>query len=356
MNCLKFIMVKYWKIYQFNIVILLFIMTKKINSEDYSSQIKYYTSMFNVPYTNINLPISDCNSNNGKVVENLYRYETNSEVYETVNRIIKKNNLSKTTFFFIMYCLTMSIYTGQNYIYMEIVSSNRANTYAENLVGLFAKYIPVLVKLENITLIELLKKYKNILLTIFSYDIPYSKILTELSLQRCSSKFKFDPYELKNNDELNYIQNISNYEISKMFNINEFELRESENNDLTFVIEEKENSYEIIFLYKSIYDDFLIQNIINTFISIIKDENLINSNINKIVKTIKKINNPKLQNLDENENKNIIKQQNKNEKIIKQQNKNSSINKSKSKRKSRKIRKIHKYIKIFKNFFSNIHF
>eukprot|EP00833_Pecoramyces_ruminatium_P008924 jgi/Orpsp1_1/1182956/evm.model.c7180000083280.1 len=257
---------------------------KKINTEDFTEQIEYYSSIFDVPYNNIKLPTfsdfnNDNNDNNSKY--KLITIKTDTEIYDNVNRIVKENNISKTTFFLTIYCLVMSVYSGQRNIYVEMINSNRTNTYTEMLIGLFVKLTPILVKIENISLIDFLNKYKNILLTLFSYDIPNSVLSKELNLPKCRSQFKFDPYELNSKDDSNFVEYIDRNDIYKMFkkeNPNEMDFEKL--NVLSFSVSERENYYDISFSYrKDIYEESLLENIINSFIDIIKNEDYLNKSL-----------------------------------------------------------------------------
>jgi len=281
---------------------------KKINSEDYTEQIKYYSSIFNAPYSNVKLSTTN-NNNDDKFKYKFLTVKSDTEFYNNVNRIIRETNISKTTLFLAIYCIVMSAYSGHDNIFVDMFNTNRTNTDTEKLIGYFVKFTPILVKMENINLINFLIKYKNILLTLFSYDVPYTTISDELKLPKCNLKFKFDPYELYNKNELNYMENIDRNDIYKMLGkgdlpYNEFELNRNSNSYvLSFTVTEREDHYNIGFSYnKGTYDEILIENIINSFIDIIKNENCINESLQYIIEYIKNKNNNSSYN-----NKNFIK-------------------------------------------------
>jgi len=157
---------------------------KKINSEDYTEQIEYYSSLFNVPYSNMILStLYNNNNSENKFIHKYLTIKTDTEVYNNVNRIIKENNISKTVLFLSIYGIVMSAYSGHDNIFVDMFNSNRTNTYTDKLIGYFVKFTPVLVKMEDINLIDFLIKYKNILLTLFSYDVPYTIISDKLNLK-----------------------------------------------------------------------------------------------------------------------------------------------------------------------------
>ncbi|ORX78421.1 acetyl-CoA synthetase-like protein [Anaeromyces robustus] len=266
---------------------------KKISKEDYTEQIEYYSSIFDEPYTNIKLPtINNNNNKDNNKKHNIVTIKTDTEVYNNVNRIIKENNISKTTFFLTIYCLVMSIYSGQKNIYVEMINSNRKNTYTEMLIGLFMKLTPILVKMENVNLIDFLNKYKNILLTLFSYDIPDSILSEKLNFSKCHSQFKFDPYELNSKDDFSYLEYIDRFDVYKMFNKELNEIDFGDVNNLSFCVAERENYYDISFSYrKDVYEETLLKNIIYSFIDIIKNEDYLNKSLDYIIESIKIKNN-----------------------------------------------------------------
>ncbi|KAG4081957.1 hypothetical protein H8356DRAFT_1319230 [Neocallimastix lanati (nom. inval.)] len=205
-------------------------------------------------------------------------------VYDTVNQIAKENNLSKTAIFLVIYSIVLSFYSGQDKIYFDIVSSNRMNA-PENLIGMFVKYIPVLVKMENSDLISLIKKYMGIIHNIFSFELSLSKVSKDLNLLECNSHFKFDPYEMLNNDDIHFVKTITQDDIYKILGREdllikkEYEIASSV--DLYFVVTEKKDYYEICFTYNSdLYDDNMILNIVNNFFNILSCKEYFDIEIN----------------------------------------------------------------------------
>ncbi|OUM63915.1 hypothetical protein PIROE2DRAFT_9446 [Piromyces sp. E2] len=269
----------------------------KINSENYSEHIEFYSSIFDVPFNNVTLPSFISNDNNKKIIKSMI-VKTDKNVYHNVHRIIKENNISKTTFFLVMYCLVISAYSGQDNLFINMFNSNRTNTFTEKLIGYFVKYTPLLIKLENTELIQFLHKYKNLLISLFSYDVPYSVISNELNLPVCNLSFKFDPFELYSKDEFNYLENIDRADIYKMFgkdylSYNEIEIDQQTNsNHLSFTVTERENHYDInLTYYKGVYEENLLESVINNFIDIISNENILNMPLLSIIKDILNKNN-----------------------------------------------------------------
>jgi len=52
--------------------------------------------------------------------------------------------------------------------------------------------ISVLVKIKNICLIDIFNKYKNILLTILSYDVPQIFLFNKLNIKFCNIVFHYN--------------------------------------------------------------------------------------------------------------------------------------------------------------------
>eukprot|EP00833_Pecoramyces_ruminatium_P009695 jgi/Orpsp1_1/1183727/evm.model.c7180000086468.1 len=276
---------------------------ERIKSGDFAEEIEYYKSIFNVPYQMVNL--------SKKSSKNLVGYEDDHSrkkcsrrfkeikvtcdeaVYRTVKQIIKENNLSPTNYFILMMSLVLSIYSGQRNIFMEVTSSSRNEAYTENLVGMFVKVLPVLIKLDgDIQLIDLIINYKDVLLTLLSYDIPPKVLWEELSIKSSNIQFKYDPYDLFSKDDSNFLKHISRYELCEKLGrndalLNEYEISHNQNTDMFVTISERENFFELSVEYdRSIYDESLIINIVNTFNSIVMNKNYLNENVNYIIENI----------------------------------------------------------------------
>ncbi|OUM56932.1 hypothetical protein PIROE2DRAFT_18247, partial [Piromyces sp. E2] len=263
---------------------------EKVSSKTFSHQLEYYKSVFDENVNTVQLPTKkNINENNIQKEYKMKIVNTEPEIYNIVNKISKENNISKTAFFLTLYSFVLSQYSGQNNIFSAIMSSNRTNDNTENLIGLFVRYMPVLVKIENTNLIDLMKKCMDMILTIYGFDIPFSKLSEELHLPQSNSWFKFDPYEMVNNDELNFVKLINHDDIYKLFNKENPSVKNdipfsSESADLQFVVTEKINYYEINFIYNSaIYEESLINDMINHFINIIKNENYFKNNTDEIL-------------------------------------------------------------------------
>eukprot|EP00833_Pecoramyces_ruminatium_P009749 jgi/Orpsp1_1/1183781/evm.model.c7180000086707.1 len=287
---------------------------EQLNSEKSLKQIEYYKRMFDAPFDSLN--IDDKPSTSGVEQEKPYNsilLDTDSEIYDRINDISRRNGVSKTAIFLIIYSLVMSVYSGQDNIFTALITSSRLNASTENLVGLFARYLPILVKMEeeeeeeeDVCLIDLINHFMNVLLTLFNYNIPFSTISEKLNLPHCNSWFKFDPYQMMNNDDLTFGKTIDYEEIYNVFQRrdlmhcdknkiydpfrNTLELLSNENTpDFIFIVAENKDHYKINFLYnKYKYEDELIRNIINHMLNIIKNEDNFKNDIpSNAIKTIK---------------------------------------------------------------------
>ncbi|ORX76328.1 acetyl-CoA synthetase-like protein [Anaeromyces robustus] len=267
---------------------------EKLNSFNFENQLNYYSSIFNEQCNALNLPRKDYNNKTSTLNLKTYKnisINTNNETYNYINYISKKHNISKTSFFLTIYSLVLSIYSGQNSIFIAMMNSNRTNYNTENLIGLFVKFMPILIKIENIKLIELIKKSMNILLNLYNFDIPFSKVSEELNLPLCNSWFRFHPYEMLNNDNNeDFIQRINYediYDIFKKDNIinkNTFSMVDNKPVDIQIIVTEMKNSYNIYFEYNAdLYDEKLIINIINSYTHIIKNEQYLEENVNNLL-------------------------------------------------------------------------
>jgi len=136
---------------------------QEINLNRMLNQLKRYEEFFNRPLHTVYL---SKNKNSTEIsIKIKYRLKSietniNKEIYDYINPKIKEYNISKTTFFITIFSLVLYIYSGEKELLYCVVNSNRLNKFTENLIGLFAKYTPVLISMENINLnlIELIVK------------------------------------------------------------------------------------------------------------------------------------------------------------------------------------------------------
>jgi len=266
----------------------------------------YYRLMFSEKFDTINItkkPIEQQTRYSSDTIDvekihNLNKYEilivnTDSEIYNTVDKIIKKNNLSKSAYFFAVYCFIMAVYSGQNNIYAHILIANRMNDDIRNLIGLFIHLIPVLVKIENMTFIDYIKKVTDIVMTLMNFHIPYETLTDELNIPCYTSVFKFDPYELMTNDEISKFADLINEdEIYRLYGredlISTNIKPRAENrfyHDFLMEVTEGKDFYSLHLLYKSsVFDKKLMEEMMNSFISLIKNENYLYENVDKLLK------------------------------------------------------------------------
>ncbi|KAG4084280.1 condensation domain-containing protein [Neocallimastix lanati (nom. inval.)] len=263
---------------------------KRLKSGNINSKINFYKSIFNnIPQEEMNLSLK-FKENKNKLQENngykLITVDTDSEVFDIINKIAKEHNLSKTAIFLTVYSLVLSLYSGKKNIFNAVISSSRMNKDTEGMIGLFARYIPTLVKFDQqSSLIETIKTCMDTLLTMFNDDIPFTIISEELNLPTCQSWFKFDPYTMMNNDTISFGKSVTCNEVYDQFNceylkpnneissLNALDYLTLENSpDFIYTLSEKKDYYTIEFLYKNEkYKECFIQEIIFNFFAIIKN-------------------------------------------------------------------------------------
>ena len=198
------------------------------------------------------------------------------------------------------------------------------------------KYMPISLNIKkDKKLIELMKECMDILLTIFNFDVPYLNVSNELNLPLANICFKFDPYQMLNNDEQELLKAIDSEEVCELMGRNDLlsdddvQVRERfVSPDISFVVSELENTYRLSMLYNStIYEEELINTIINNIIDIIKDENNYKEMYETIFEDICKLDNPFLNNNIQKRN-NILDFNDLNENELKINNKIEDINKN----------------------------
>ncbi|ORX80372.1 acetyl-CoA synthetase-like protein [Anaeromyces robustus] len=280
---------------------------KKLKSGNFDNQIKYYKSIFNEDFEIINLPTKmnenkNIKKNHGKKDVKSISLNIGTETFEIISRVLNENNISKTVFFLTIYTLVMSIYSNQKIIYSNIYNSNRTNANTDKLIGCFVTFIPLLVKIrDDMKLIDLMKECMEMVMELFSYDVSFSIISKKLNLPKSNSWFKFDPYKINNNNDIKSIQALNSNEVYEMFgkkDDSEFDneiFTENKIPDIHFLVAEKSNDYIINILYNNdLYKEGLINDIMNTFLYIVKNESCFNENISSILSKVSKFDNIEL--------------------------------------------------------------
>ncbi|OUM57261.1 hypothetical protein PIROE2DRAFT_17815 [Piromyces sp. E2] len=261
--------------------------------------LEHYRSMFNEKFDVLKLSKNSMNNNDNKAKTikqakgfDILIAQVDKEIYENVEKVIKNNNLSKTTFFFAVYCFNLAVYSGQRKVYSDILIANRMDDDICKLIGLFMNLIPVLVKIENMTFIDYIKKVSDLLMTLINLHVPYEIISDEFHIPRSTSNFKFDPYSLIVNEKItNFADFITDEEIYKLYNREDListnikpPAESRVFNDIVLVVSEKKDSYSLQLLYNGvIYDKALMEDFINSYVSLIKNEEYLYENVDKLL-------------------------------------------------------------------------
>jgi len=238
-----------------------------------------------------------------KIAQRHYRpifYAIDPDSSKIINNITKKYRLSKTTFFITIYSLAISLYSAQNNIFLSTISTNRANPYYQNLIGVFVRFVPLVIKIEDVennTLLNLIRKTTDVLLKTFSFDIPLSVVCDELKILPSNFLYIYNSYHMKNgDDDMDLIEITSVEEVFKRYNMKEFD---TDNNsdciclpyqqgytDLQLLVNEEKDHYKIInFYYDDMYDYSVIKGIFDIFIHILKNESYLHKKLKDITKS-----------------------------------------------------------------------
>eukprot|EP00833_Pecoramyces_ruminatium_P012342 jgi/Orpsp1_1/1186374/evm.model.d7180000050088.1 len=271
-------------------------MKEKKDNGFYDKQIEFYREMFNTDYEIVNIPKKEINTdvkesinnNNNNNINNYSRIISGSQ-RNIINEFVNNNDISKTSFFLTVYGFILSKYTGQDIIYTTIVNTNRYNHQTENMAGIFVSTLPILLRYNNDSksTIENFKEKMEILINIFSnQNLSYSVLTKELNLKKINNSFIFHPRSAVNKNYLNnYIEHsILSFNDEDINNL----LMKGENNaqkfDFNFSITENENYDYIISISfnNEIYENTIIENILNSCIEVINNINTIGSDIKNI--------------------------------------------------------------------------
>eukprot|EP00833_Pecoramyces_ruminatium_P002398 jgi/Orpsp1_1/1176430/evm.model.c7180000057555.1 len=296
--------------YQFSDYAIYFDRKLKCKEDAFIDQIQYYKTLFDCDFDRVRLPQKVSNNNKNIFVKKKKFHTFDNEIYSGIKKIIKSENISETTYFIVIICLVLSIHSKQKCVLTCITGSSRNNYYTEKLIGMFASKLPVLVKFENMNLIDVMRKYKNIFLTILSYDVPIKRLMKELNINSINVRSQYNPYGLLNNNEnkstsSKYLKVINPNEISTILGENNNTISDNDKDkdndssnkydeynyrheiDLDIVVNEMENTYNLKISYNEyLYEENLIDNIINDISLIIKDKNYLYKNTNSIIDNI----------------------------------------------------------------------
>ncbi|ORX80514.1 acetyl-CoA synthetase-like protein [Anaeromyces robustus] len=267
------------------------------NSDYYLKQMEYYRKMFNCDYELLNISKKNDIVNNGKEnIENIKNIEEerkcicsniiNKELSENIEKFTKNNKISKTSFFLSIYSNVLSKYSGQNEIYTSIMITNRNNRYVNDMVGMFVTTLPLLLKNNNdeTSFLQNIKNNMNMLMDIYQHsDISFSELLNTLKLKKVNNSFIYQPKTIFNIDSDDELFESYKY-LSSNFEVNTSILRNNDTKfDITLFIYENNDDYYISLEFNSeLYEFHLMDQILNSYIAVIKNIYQYQQNINSI--------------------------------------------------------------------------
>eukprot|EP00833_Pecoramyces_ruminatium_P018314 jgi/Orpsp1_1/1192346/evm.model.d7180000092453.1 len=279
-----------------------------------NDEIEIYKEIFSNEYEILNIPKRNLvvnNENNIKEDDTNNKYNEYDEVnrYEQIidkstskkiNEFIKHHNIIKTALFISIYGYVLSKYSGQDIIYTSVMSANRNNHYIENMAGMFVSTLPLLLKFNNEekSFIDIIRENMELLGNIYkNQDISFSELTNSLKLKKVNNSFIFQPrisikIDGKQNESIFYTNSENNENRNTQLN-SLFEMENSlkQNNrsrfDITFIVTENKEDYLISIEYnKLMYDSVMIENILNSYIEIIKNINCLEDSNIKIIEYI----------------------------------------------------------------------
>ncbi|ORX65070.1 acetyl-CoA synthetase-like protein, partial [Anaeromyces robustus] len=265
---------------------------KKVNGS-YEHQIEFYKKIFNKDYEVLNLPKKNKIINEEET--DLSRVKSFEKVIDeatskSINQFAKTNGISKTALFISIYGYVLSKYSGQDVIYTSIISANRNNHYVENMVGMFVSTLPILLNFDNeVSFFDFIKNNMNVIVEVYNnQSISFSELVELLKLKKINNSFVFQPnINNNNNNKKNSINNIFDDNIKSE---NDYSLYESKDNliqnnnqskfDIAINVIERDSDYLITIDYNTkIYNDEIIENILNSFVEVSRNVNKFNQKI-----------------------------------------------------------------------------
>ncbi|OUM66075.1 hypothetical protein PIROE2DRAFT_6786 [Piromyces sp. E2] len=279
------------------------------NNGYFESQIKFYKDIFSNEYEVLTIPgkekthssteetKKDEYKNNKKDSYHCQQY-IDSSTSQKINEYIKHNNVSKTAFFISIYGYVLSKYSGQEIIYTSVISANRNNHYVENMSGMFVSTLPLLLKFnnenENSSFKVIIQDNMKLLIDIYNnQNVSLSELTNQLKLKKLNNSFVYQPKSIsenatKNNKCAIRLFNDDDHDaFSILGNKNDLNKEIGTKFDITFNVIENDENYLVNINYNDdIYDSGTINNILYSFMEVIKN---INSFENNTIKNIEYI-------------------------------------------------------------------
>ncbi|OUM56343.1 hypothetical protein PIROE2DRAFT_19080, partial [Piromyces sp. E2] len=158
------------------------------------------------------------------------------------------------------------------------------------MIGMFVSTQPILLKYNDSekSFLNIMKQNMNILMNIYeNQDISFSELSSSLKLPNVNNAFIYQPKSIVNissgNEYSIFANEKSENEVFELLNNNESQIDIKSKFDITFNIIEKENEYDIsVDFNNNIYDYKIIDDIVNSFIEVIRNIENYNNKINEI--------------------------------------------------------------------------
>lgn len=154
---------------------------KFFQSEEIKKQEKYWLDNFKGRQMTLKMPLDYKRSNQitykGKTIP--FEYETS--IVSKMNILAKENNTTMNILISAVYMLLLSKYSGQDEIVLGSLVAGRRHADLENIIGMFANFLPIKGKIESEhTFLEFLDYIKHVYLHAYeNQDYPFEKIVEQ---------------------------------------------------------------------------------------------------------------------------------------------------------------------------------
>ncbi|OUM56531.1 hypothetical protein PIROE2DRAFT_18827, partial [Piromyces sp. E2] len=278
-------------------------LNEKMKEGYYKNQIDFYKNMFdNVDYELMNIPkkekyIFDNDPNKAIIEKKDNTIGACSEIIDKessvlIDEYVKKNGISKSSFFITVYGYVMSKYSGQDIIYSSVVGVNRSNHYIENMVGMFVSTQPILLKYNinkiNKSFTTIIKENMKKIIEVYNnQDISYAELTRCIDLKKVNNAFIYQPKSIIDNFDSNKdsiydnSKNFNNYSLYQ--NLNEYSDNIKSKFDISFNLIEKNNKYIALLNYDTTqYDKEMMKKILKSYKEVLKNISQFDKNIQEI--------------------------------------------------------------------------
>lgn len=158
---------------------------KMIESPEFNKQKEFWKTKFKEVIPHLTMPIDYKRKDKLDFKGNTFSSTIPEDKVVKLEKLSKKYNVTNNIILYTIYKILIHKYTGQNDITIGSITANRNQECFENVVGMFANYLPIRNKINPLDSFEAtLIKIKNSLLEFYDNgEYPYEKIIEDITFK-----------------------------------------------------------------------------------------------------------------------------------------------------------------------------